>query len=365
MRVPLMDLRVQHRGIEHALVRTFRDAVRRSDFILGDTLAAFEREFARTAGAPRALGVANGTDALRLCLQAAGIGPGDEVIVPAATFAATAHAVVHAGARPRFVDVERGTWTIDPAAVERAVNRRTRAVIPVHLYGQPADMTRILSIARRRRLVVIEDACQAHGATWRGRRVGSLGHYAAFSFYPSKNLGALGDGGVITTRADPDDLLHPLRHVGQRVRNVHAIAGYNSRLDALQAAFLRIKLRRLAGWNEGRRRHAAAYRRLITNPAVRLPVERPGARHVYHLFVVQTERRDALQAELARAGIASAVYYPTPVALQPAMRAFGARRGEFPVAEENARTTLALPMFPELTAAQQRHVARVINAWGR
>jgi dTDP-4-amino-4,6-dideoxygalactose transaminase len=361
MNVPLFNLWAQHRALAPALRRAFERCLRRSAFILGPTLEAFERAFARTAGAPAAVGVANGTDALRLCLAAESIGPGDEVIVPALTFAATAHAVVHAGARPVFVDVEPETATIDPRLVERAVTRRTRAIIPVHLYGHPANMSALRAVARRRGLILIEDACQAHGARWRGRPVGSLGDYAAFSFYPSKNLGALGDGGIIATNRARADRLRALRHVGQRVKNRHDVAGFNSRLDAMQAAFLMIKLRRLPAWNRARRRRAGWYRRLVRRADLRLPVERPGALHVYHLFIVRTPRRDALQATLTRAGIGSAVYYPTPVPYQPAMRPCGHRRGDFPVAEEICRTNLALPMYPELTRAQAAAVARAVN----
>lgn len=353
MKIPLFNLPAQHAPIRRELLAAFKAVLARSNFVLGEAVEAFEREFAKAIGAEHAVGVANGTDALELALKVAGVGRGHEVIVPAMTFAATAHAVVHVGARPRFVDVDERTATIDVALAAKAVTRRTKAVIPVHLYGQPADMDAI----RRLGLVVVEDCAQAIGATWKGRAVGTLGDFGAFSFYPSKNLGALGDGGLVTAKRPEDaDALRMWRHQGQRVNNRHDVAGFNSRLDALQAAFLSVKLRRIGAWNRRRRAIAAAYRKGLRG--VSPLAERPGARGVFHLYAVRTPKRDELRRHLDACGVATGVYYPTPVPRQPAMRRFS---GRFPMAERLARELLTLPIYPELTGAQVRRVIDAVN----
>jgi dTDP-4-amino-4,6-dideoxygalactose transaminase len=305
--------------------------------------------------------VNTGTSALHLALLAGGVGPGDEVITVACTFMATVSAIRYAGARPVFVDVDPTSYTMDPALVERAITRKTKAIVPVHLYGQPADMAPILDVARRHDLLVVEDACQAHGAEYRGRRVGSLGHMAAFSFYPGKNLGACGEGGALVT-SDPELVkrVRMLRDWGQEKRYLHVLEGFNYRMDNLQGAFLRIKLRHLPAWTEARRAHAARYRQLLEGARLRLPAERPDAKHVYHLYAVMTEAREALAARLADKGVATGFHYPTPVHLQPCFAHLGYHRGDLPNTERVAAQEISLPMYPELTEEQLREVAAAV-----
>jgi len=298
-----------------------------------------------------------------LSLRALGIGPGDEVIVPAHTFIATAAAVTFAGARPILVDVDPATYNIDVAQVEAAITPRTRAIIPVHLYGLPAAVDAIMSLADRHDLAVIEDACQAHGAYYKGRRVGSLGHAAAFSFYPTKNLGGCGDAGmVVTGDAGVAEQVRAMRNCGQKAKYIHELPPFNHRLDTLQAAILRVKLRYLDQWNEARRRNAALYTKLLTGSGIVTPVEDPDSVHVYHLYVVRTPRRDGLQAYLREQGIGTAIHYPVPIHLQPFYAGNGFRRGQFPVTEGLCDEILSLPMFPEMTAEQIKYVAdRVLD----
>lgn len=356
--MPFVDLAKHHRPLRKAFLRKAAELYDSAQFILGEEVAAFEREFAAFVGAGHAVGVSNGYDALRLILEGLGVGAGDEVVVPAFTFAATAFAVSHAGATPRFADVDRETYTLDPARFEAAITPRTKAVIPVHLYGHPADMDPILEIARARGLKVVEDAAQAHGATYRGRRAGSLGDAAAWSFYPSKNLGAIGDGGAVTTSdAALADRVRVLRNCGSRGRYVHDAVGYNNRLDNLQAAFLRLKLKVLEKANARRRRAAAAYGKALGK---RAPVVRPWAGAVWHQYVVRLPERDAVQKRLDGAGIPSVVYYPVPLHLQPCYRDLGGREGDHPESERAAREVLALPMHPELTSADIRRVVRAL-----
>jgi dTDP-4-amino-4,6-dideoxygalactose transaminase len=350
-RVPFVDLAAQHAAISMeagaATARVLRDA----DFILGCDVECFEAEFARYCGCEHGVGVDSGTSALELALRAYGIGAGDEVIAPANTFIATALAISSTGATPVLVDVDAATHTIDPTRFEDAITHRTRAVVPVHLYGHPADMDAISEIARRRQLVVIGDACQAHGARYRERRVGALAHAAAFSFYPSKNLGACGDGGmVVTNDADAARSLRLLRNYGQEKKYYHVVPGYNRRLDTLQAALLRIKLKYLDGWNDARRRRADLYTRLLSD-VVLTPVAAPYAEPVWHLYVIQTANRDGLQAYLGERGIGTVIHYPTPIHLQPAYRDLGYQKGDFPITEAAAARVLSLPMYPELPLA--------------
>lgn len=364
--IPFVDLAAQHRPLGAAFARKLAQALRSSGFILGEELEAFEREMAAYLGVRHAVGVANGTDALRLACLAAGLGPGDEVIVPAHTYVATALGVSHAGAVPRFVDVDPRTFTLDPAAAERAVGPRTRALIPVHLFGQPADMDPLRDLARRRGLKIIEDAAQAHGAEYRGRKAGSLGDLACFSFYPSKNLGALGDGGLVAT--DDDALaakLRRLRHMGQERKYEHLDLGWNSRLDALQAAFLRVKLPGLDAANRRRAALAERYRAALAGTPSTPPAVHEGSTHVYHLYTILHPQRDAVARRLHDAGIACGVYYPALVPFQPCYRFLGHRPGDFPVAEDLVRRSLSLPMYPELGASQVARVAAEIRAASR
>jgi dTDP-4-amino-4,6-dideoxygalactose transaminase len=361
MNVPFVDLRAQHRAIRDELNQAIQRVMERADFALGEDVARFEEEFAVFCGTRYAVGVDSGLSALELSLRALGIGPGDEAIVPAHTFIATAAAVTFAGARPVLVDVDSTTYNIDVTQVEAAITPRTRAIIPVHLYGLPADMDPVMDLADRHGLAVIEDACQAHGATYKGRRVGSLGHAAAFSFYPTKNLGGCGDGGIVVTgNAQVVEQVQAMRNCGQRVKYRHELPPFNHRLDTLQAAILRVKLRYLESWIEARRRNAALYTGLLTRNGVGTPVEPPDSVHVYHLYVVRTPQRDALQAHLRERGIGTGIHYPIPIHLQPFYAENGFRRGQFPVTEELCDEILSLPMFPEMTDEQVRHVvARV------
>lgn len=364
MAVPFVDLKAQYAALKPEIDRAIQGVVDRCDFILGREVTEFETEFAGFCEVRRAIGVGNGTDALRLGLLAAGIGPGDEVITAANTFIATTETISQTGARFRLVDVDARTYNLNPALLEEAITPRTRAVVPVHLYGQPADMAPILDVARRHNLIVLEDACQAHGARYRGRRAGSMGHLAAFSFYPAKNLGAYGDGGAIVTNdealARKVDLL---RNHGQKSKYEHVMEGYCSRLDTLQAAVLRVKLRHLDEWNARRRQVAAWYdERLADLPVVR-PFVMPDVEHVYHLYVMRTERRDALRDFLTARGVGTGMHYPIPLPLTEAYGGMGFRKGQFPVTERLAGEILSLPMFAEMTEMQVDEVAEAMRAF--
>jgi dTDP-4-amino-4,6-dideoxygalactose transaminase len=360
MTIPFVDLRRQ--GAEHfdELEAVFRSVVERAAYTLGPEVRDFETAFASLCGCSRVVGVSSGTDALTLAYLAAGVGPGDEVIVPVNTFIATAEAVSHIGAVPVFVDCLAGTANIDPAKLAEACTDRTRAVVPVHLYGQPADMDAVIAFAGPRGIPVIEDACQAHGATYRGRAVGSIGAAAAFSFYPGKNLGALGDGGAVTTNDERvADQVTLLRNHGQSDKYTHAIVGYCDRLHNLQAAFLSVKLPHLAEENARRREAAAHYDRLLAEVDGVTPIgRRDDVEHVYHVYVVEVEDRDAARSALDAAGIESGIHYPVPLHLTPAYRHLGYGPGDFPVAERMAGRILSLPMHPYLTADQ---VERVVD----
>jgi dTDP-4-amino-4,6-dideoxygalactose transaminase len=334
----------------------------RCDFALGEGVARFEEEFAAFCGTRYAVGVDSGLSALKLSLCAFGIGRGDEVIVPAHTFIATAAAVTFSGARPVLVDVDPATYNIDVAEIESAVTSRTKAIIPVHLYGLPAEMDAILSIADKHGLIVIEDACQAHGAFYKDRRAGSLGHAAAFSFYPTKNLGGCGDGGMVTTDdASVAEQVRAMRNCGQKQKYYHELPPFNHRMDTLQAVVLRVKLQCLENWIEDRRRNAALYTELLAGTDVVAPSEMPEATHVYHLYVIRTPQRDELQTYLGKQGIGSAIHYPVPIHLQPFYAGDGFRKGQFPVTERLCEEILSLPMFPELTAEQVQYVAAQVS----
>lgn len=360
-RVPFVDLVAQYESIAADLDQAALGVLRRADAILGKEVELFEGEFADYCDAPHAVAVDSGTSALELALRAFGVGPGDEVITVANSFIATALAVSYTGARPVLVDADPSTSTIDVSQVERAITDRTRAIMPVHLYGHPADMDPLLEIARRHSLVVIEDACQAHGARYKGRRVGTLGDAAAFSFYPAKNLGACGDGGiVVTTHKRAVQMLRMLRNYGQAAKYHHLLKGFNRRLDTMQAAILRVKLRHLDRWNQARREHAALYSRLLQTTGLALPVEARYAESVYHLYPVRTKDRDRLRAWLGDQGIDTGIHYPVPIHLQLAYRDLGHGPGSFPVAEAQALETVSLPMYPELVEMSIRQVADAV-----
>ena len=364
MNVPLVDLQAQFESLRAELMPTIEQVLASGQLFLGPHTRAFEDEFAAYCGARYAVAVANGTDALQLALRAAEIGPDDEVITVSHTFIATIEAIHHVGARPVLVDVDPQTFTIATQQIEARISPRTRAIIPVHLYGRLAQMDAVQRIARDHGLLVIEDASQAHGAyDARGRRAGSLGDLATFSFYYAKNLGAFGEAGAVLT-SDPalERRLRQLRSHGEDTRYQHAILGFNSRPDELQCAVLRLKLRHLDDWNERRRQHAARYHTLLA----RLPIQRPelirGGEHVYHQYVIRSPARDQLRSALAARGIGTGIHYPLPVHLQPACRQLGYTEGDLPITEQLAREILSLPMYPELTPEQLAYVADSIAA---
>jgi dTDP-4-amino-4,6-dideoxygalactose transaminase len=359
--VPFLDIGAATRELEVPLMEAIEGTVRSGWYIRGEETTAFEREYAAFTGAKHAVGVGNGLDAIALALRALGIGPGDEVIVPSNTFIATWIAVAQAGAHPVGVEPIAGQWTIDPARVEAAITPRTRALIPVHLYGQPADLDELLAVAKKHRLVVVEDAAQAHGARYDGRRIGAHGDVVAWSFYPGKNLGALGDGGAVTTDdADVADRVRMLGNYGSSQKYVNELLGSNSRLDEIQAAVLRVKLRQLDVWNARRRAVAQRYTQELAGiPGLSLPVIAAGREHVWHLFVVDHPERDDLQKHLASRGIQTLIHYPIPPHLSGAFVPLGLAEGTFPIAEQAARTHLSLPIGPHLS---DENVTRIIDA---
>ena len=360
--VPFVDLGAQYRTIASEMDQAISQVIRETDFILGREVHLFEEEFAAFCEAHYAIGVDSGTSALELALRAFDIGPGDEVITAANSFIASALAISHAGGTPVLVDVDPYTYTLDVTAIERAITRRTKAVIPVHLYGHPADMDPIRQLADKHGLVVIEDACQAHGARYKGKRVGSLGHAAAFSFYPGKNLGAYGDGGmVVTNDRKVAKRLEMLRNYGQKEKYKHLFRGYNRRLDTMQAAILRVKLKYLEKWNAARRWNAMLYQKHLEGSGVVVPGEAGGAEAVWHLYVIRTGRRDALKEHLAGKGVNAGIHYPVPIHLQPAYEDLGHKRGDFPVTEAYADRILSLPLYAELTPEQIEHVSSAIS----
>lgn len=371
MHVPLLDLKAQYAAIRDELDAAVREVVESQAFILGPQVRACEEALARYCGTPHAVGVSSGTDALLISLMAEGIGPGDEVITTPYTFFATAGSIARVGARPVFADIDPATYNLDPALAAERVTPRTRAIMPVHLYGQMAEMDPLLELAERRGLVVIEDAAQAIGAEDRGRRAGSLGHYGCFSFFPSKNLGGFGDGGLVVTRdAERARRLAVLRVHGSEPKYYHSVIGGNFRLDTLQAAVVAVKLRHLDDWTQRRQANARRYKQLLagTPPArsgaVRLPAV-TRSRHIFNQFVIRAERRDALQAFLRERGVGTEIYYPVPLHRQACFQYLGYQAGAFPASEQAAAETLALPVFPELSDAQAAYVVEQIIAFYR
>ncbi|HJV66432.1 MAG TPA: DegT/DnrJ/EryC1/StrS family aminotransferase [Geomonas sp.] len=365
MNVPFLDLKAQYLAISEELDPVLRQVMEATAFSGGPFVARFEEEFAAFCGCAQSIGVGSGTEALWLALLGLGVGQGDEVITVPNSFIATAEAISLCGATPVFVDAEERSCTMDPALLEAAITPKTRAVIPVHLYGQTADMDPILEIARRHGLFVVEDACQAHGAQYKGRPAGSMGDAGCFSFYPGKNLGAYGEaGGVTTSDAQLAQKIRMLRDHGQSKKYFHKMIGMNSRMDGLQGAVLSVKLRHLPAWNAGRRRHAARYRALLEGvPGLTLPEEMPYAQHCYHLFTVRVADREQLMAELERDGIGCGIHYPVPIHLQEAYACLGLGPGSFPVAERIAGETLSLPMCAELSEEQVLQVAQTVRTF--
>ena len=361
-RVPLVDLAAQYAAIRPEVDQAIQAVLDATDFIMGPAVKQFEADFAAYCGAAHCVGVASGTAALELVLRAVGVGPGHAVITVAHTFIATAEAISAVGARPVFVDIDPCTYNMDPARLAAAITPATRAIMPVHIYGQPADMDGIRAVAAAHKLAVIEDAAQAHGATWNGVAAGGLGDAACFSFYPGKNLGAYGDAGaVVTNDAAIAEQVRLLRNHGRRAKYLHEVKGYGERLDTLQAAVLAAKLPHLPAWTAARRRLAARYDELLVDLSVERPVVAAAADPVWHLYVLRYGQRDALLEHLNRAGIGAGVHYPVPLHLQPAYADLGYRTGDLPVTETVAATCLSLPIYPEMTDTQQDRVVAEIR----
>ena len=362
IKVPSLDLRAQYRSIKPEIDAAVARVLDSGQFVLGSEVAAFEQEFATHCGAAECIALNSGTSALHLALLAAGIGPGDEVITVPFTFVASVAAILYVGARPVLVDIDPRSFTLDPTAIEAAITHRTKAILPVHLYGQPADMDPIIEVARRHGLVVIEDAAQAHGGQYKGRPVGSLADMACFSFYPGKNLGAYGEGGAVTT-SNPDytRTIRMLRDWGQDRKYHHVLRGFNCRMEAFQGAILRVKLRHLERWTEARRAIVDKYNRRLADSGVERPTEMPWAQHVYHLYTLRTGNRDALQKALLENGIQTGIHYAAPVHLQPAYANLGYRPGALPQSEKAAEEVLSLPLYPEMTDAQIERVSQALT----
>jgi dTDP-4-amino-4,6-dideoxygalactose transaminase len=367
VKVPLLDLQAQYLPLRQPLLDALTGVADSQQFIMGPEVEAFEREVAAVVDVQHAIGVSSGTDALLAALMALEIGPGDEVVTSTFSFFATAGCIARVGARPVLVDIDPETFNIDVVAATRACTARTRALMPVHLFGQSADMSAVLALADEYNLKVIEDAAQAIGASDHGGKVGGIGHLGCFSFFPSKNLGGFGDAGLVTT--NDEKLAHTvrlLRNHGMAPKYFHKVVGGNFRIDALQAAVLRVKLPHLAGWTEGRRANAARYRQLFQQAGlsgtVRLPSERPDRHHIYNQFVIRVPDRDALKAHLDAAGVGTEIYYPVPFHRQECFASLGYKEGDFPIAEQAAAEVLALPIYPELTFEQQQYVVEQIQA---
>jgi dTDP-4-amino-4,6-dideoxygalactose transaminase len=362
MNIPFVDLQTQYQSLKPEMDAAVLAVMQRGDFVLGGAVTEFERAFAEYCGAPHCVGVDSGYSALELIVRAYDIGPGDEIIAPANTFIATTLAISNTGATPVLVDCDPETYNIDVTQIEAAITPRTKAIMPVHLYGQTADMDAILAIARKRGLYVFEDAAQAAGARYKGRRAGSLGDAAGFSFYPGKNLGAYGDGGAVTTHsAEIAEKIRLLRNIGQKVKYYHEVKGFNNRLDTMQAAVLKVKLPHLDDWNASRRRAAATYADLLADLPLVMPSTADYAEHIFHLYVVRVSNREALMDHLRSKGIASGLHYPIPIHLQPAYSELGYSRGDFPVTEAYADTIVSLPIYPELDDAKVAYVVEAIR----
>ena len=362
MKVPVLDLKSEYAELRDEILAAIDRVCRNAAFVLGEEVEAFEREFADFCGTRHCVALSNGTAALHVGLLALGVQPEDEVITTSNTFLATIEAISYCGARPVLVDIDPGTANLDPKLLERAITPRTRAILPVHLYGRPADMVEIRVIASRNKLSILEDAAQAHGARYRGRRVGALANAAAFSFYPTKNLGAYGEGGALTT--DDDQIAkfaRAARSHGQTARYEHEFVGYNYRMHGFQGAVLRVKLRRLYAWTSRRQEIAREYRRLLAGLRLEIPVDDPRDECVYHQFVIYVSNRNAVISELTAKGIETVVHYPKPVHLQPAYSSLGYPPGTFPRAEHACNRALSLPVFPSMTAEQVAYVAASVR----
>ena len=361
MTVPFVDLKAQYLSIKPEVDAAIQNILDKTQFVLGAEVAEFEKEFATYSGALYGMGVNNGTSALHLAMLAAGIGPGDEVITTPFTFVASVAAIWYTGAKPVFVDINPRDYLIDASKIEAAITPKTKAILPVHLYGQPCEMDEIMAIAKKHGLIVIEDACQAHGAEYKGRRVGGIGDLAAFSFYPGKNLGAYGEGGMVTTNnAEFARTIRMLRDWGAEKKYMHVLKGYNMRLEGMQGAILRVKLKYLDKWTEARRACAARYNELFANSNVVTPFASADVRHVYHIYSTRTTKRQEWMDALAAKGVQTGIHYPIAIHMLPAYEDLGYKKGEFPHAERAAAEQLSLPMFAELTPEMQEEVAAAV-----
>lgn len=363
MKINFVDLKKQYQAIKPEIDQAIQAVIDETAFILGKEVEGFEKEFARFCQAKYAVGVDSGLSALELGMRVLGIGPSDEVITPVNSFIASSSAISFCGAKPVLVDCDPVTYNIDPALIEGAITKKTKAIMPVHLYGQAAEMDVILKIAKKHKLFVIEDACQAHGAKYKGKRVGSFGDVAAFSFYPGKNLGAYGDGGMlVTNRKRVAEKVKMMRNYGQKEKYHHVFLAWNRRLDNLQAAILRVKLKHLDQWNKKRQQHAQLYTKLLAKvKEVVTPVEKKDRYHVYHLYVIQVLKRSRLKEYLTQKGIAVGIHYPIPIHLQVTYKNLGYQRGDFSVAEKSAKRVLSLPMFPELKDREVNYIVGEIK----
>ncbi len=366
MLIPFVDLKAQYQNLNRKIEKAIKDVCIRSSFIKGTPLVDFEEKFADFIGTKYCIGVASGTDALHLSLLALGIGKGDEVILPVNTFIATAYAVIYVGAKPVFVDVDAKTYNIDVNLIENKITKRTKAIIPVHLYGQPAEMDKIMKLAKKHKLLVIEDACQSHGADYKNKRTGTFGQIAAFSFYPGKNLGAYGDGGAITTNfAKLAGRIKALREYGSETKYIYNSVGFNSRLDSLQSAILNIKLKYLSAWNQRRQKIAAYYDKRFKSevPNITIPFIHRYAASVYHLYVIKTPHRKKLINYLSSKGIQTGIHYPIPLHLQKSLKFLGYKEKDFPVAERLSGEILSLPVYPELSIKEQNYIVESVKSF--
>ncbi len=362
MHIPLVDLKRQYLSIKKEIDEAIQKVIDKSAFIMGENVEGFENEFAKFCGVKYGVGTSSGTTALHLALVACGVKQGDEVITVPYTFIATTEAISHSGGKVVFVDIEDRSYNMDSEKIEQAITEKTKAIIPVHLFGHPADMDKIMKIAKKHNLIVIEDACQAHGAEYKGKKVGSLGDIACFSFYPGKNLGAYGDAGMaVSDNQELVEKMRLLRNHGYQKKYYHEIEGYNYRLDAIQAAILRVKLRHLEEWTEKRRKNAKLYDELLKGNGVKTPLEMEYAKHVYHLYVIGTEEREELYLRLKKNEISTAIHYPLPLHLQQAYSYLGYKKGDFPVSEACTERLLSLPMFPELTEDEIKRIVEIIK----
>jgi dTDP-4-amino-4,6-dideoxygalactose transaminase len=360
--IPLVDLNAQYKNISAEINKSFKKIVESSQFILGEDVALFEKNFAKYADSNYTVGVDNGSSALELGMRALGIGPGDEVITPANSFIASSSSISFTGAKPVLVDCEEDYYNIDPDKIEKSISKKTKAIMFVHLYGQPVQVDKIKTIAKKYKLFLIEDACQAHGAKYKRKRVGSFGNFAAFSFYPGKNLGAYGDAGAVTTNNKLlAEKVSMMRNYGQRKKYDHVFIAWNKRMDNLQAAFLNVKLNYLDDWNNSRRKVAMFYNKHLAGLPVILPKVAPDVEHVYHLYVIRTKSRDKLLDHLHKNGIGAGIHYPIPIHLQKAYKDLGYKKGSFPVTENISREIISLPMYPEMKEADVLYIKKVVG----